>query len=117
MNNILFFLLLLLGTLLSSVSQILLKISAKKHYQNIIQEYLNPFVIIAYLMLGCAMFFSLVAYQTVPLSFGPIIESTGYIYVTVFGACIFKEKICLKKVFALFLIVIGIVVFSLNWTK
>ena len=38
---------------------------------------------------------------------------TSYIYITIFGVCIFKEKLNPKKIVALLLIVGGILVYSL----
>ena len=44
---------------------------------------------------------------------GPILEATSYIYVTIFGVVIFKEKMNLKKVVALGMIIVGIVVYAI----
>lgn len=103
---------LLLGVFLSSVSQVLLKKAAIKSHNNIIKEYVNPFVIIAYMIFVCTTFMCIIAYKVVPLSMGPVLEATSYIYITIFGVTIFKEKIGLTKLIALFLIILGIFVFS-----
>ena len=44
---------------------------------------------------------------------GPILEATGYIYVTIFGVAIFHEKLNLRKCIALGLILAGIAVYAL----
>ena len=44
---------------------------------------------------------------------GPVLEATSYIYVTFFGVVIFGEKLNRRKLFALLLIVTGIVIYSL----
>jgi drug/metabolite transporter (DMT)-like permease len=44
---------------------------------------------------------------------GPAFESSSYIFVTVFGVTIFKEKVGKRKLFALFLILLGIIIFTL----
>ena len=44
---------------------------------------------------------------------GPVLEATSYIYVTFFGVKIFKEKMNLKKILALCLIICGIIVYAL----
>lgn len=54
------------------------------------------------------------AYRVVPLSYGPVLESTSYLYVTLFGVLIFKEKISKKKVLALGLIIAGIILYSVG---
>ena len=43
---------------------------------------------------------------------GPILEATSYIYITVFGVTIFKEKLTKRKVVALITIIAGIIVYS-----
>ena len=42
----------------------------------------------------------------------PILDATGYIYVTTFGVLIFHEKLNPRKVTALALIILGIVIYS-----
>lgn len=89
--------LLLLGVFLSAISQVMLKKAALKQYPNKIREYLNPLVILAYTIFIGTTFLSIRAYKGIPLSMGPVLEATSYIYVTVFGLTIFKEKLNLKK--------------------
>lgn len=105
--------LLLLGTFLASISQVMLKKAALRSYENKLQEYLNPLVIIAYVIFFGTTFLSIFAYRGIPLSMGPVLEAKSYIYVTVFGVTIFKEKLNVRKLFALTLIVGGILVYSL----
>lgn len=103
---------LLLGTFISAVSQVILKKAALKTYDSRIKEYLNFPVIFAYTLFILTTFMCIFAYRVVPLSYGPVLESTSYLYVTLFGAFIFKEKITKKKIIALGLILAGIVVYS-----
>ena len=102
----------LIGTFISSVAQVLLKKEAGKPHVTWIKEYLNPRVIVAYLIFFAATFLAIFAYRVVPLSLGAILEATGYIYVTIFGVVIFKEKIGGMKIFALVLIISGIVIYA-----
>lgn len=106
--------LLLLGVFISAVSQVLLKKAALKTYRNKLAEYLNPLVIIAYAMFVGTTFLSIFAYKGIPLSMGPILEATSYIYVTVFGIMIFQEKMSRMKWASLALILTGIVIYSLG---
>lgn len=105
--------LLLLGTFLASISQVMLKKAALRSYENKLQEYLNPLVIVAYLIFFGTTFLSIFAYRGIPLSMGPVLEATSYIYVTIFGVTIFKEKLNGRKLLALALIMGGILVYSL----
>lgn len=104
--------LILIGTFISAVSQVMLKKSAEKTYDSKIQEYMNPLVIGAYMIFVAATFLSIFAYRGIPLSMGGILEATSYIYVTFFGVRIFHEKVNGKKLAALALIICGIVVYS-----
>ena len=54
-------------------------------------------VIIAYGIFFAATILSIMAYKGIPLSMGPVLEATSYIYVTFFGVKIFKESINKKK--------------------
>ena len=53
------------------------------------------------------------AYKGIPLSMGPVLEATSYLYITFFGVKIFHEHISRIKVVALGLIIIGILVYTL----
>ena len=112
MNSIVavYSLFILAGTLISSISQVMLKKAAMKEYSTKIREYLNPLVITAYCIMLAASLFTVIAYKQVPLSLGPVLESTSYIYVTLFGIILFKEKMNKRKIIALALIVGGIIV-------
>ncbi len=102
----------LLGVFVSSVSQVLLKKSAMREHGSAVREYLNPYVIFAYVLFVGSTLLSVIAYRGIPLSMGPILEATGYLYVTAFGVAIFHERMSAKKLVALLLIVGGIVIYS-----
>ena len=109
---ILYACIMLLGVFISSVAQVLLKKAAQKQYGSVLEEYLNWPVITAYAIFFAATFLSIYAYKVVPLSMGPILEATGYIYVTIFGVTIFHEKLDRWKLIALALIIGGIIAYS-----
>ena len=114
MNKPLLFyaLIMMSGTFISAISQVILKKAAGKTYENKIREYVNLPVISAYTIFVVATFLSVFAYKVVPLSMGPILEATSYIYITIFGVTIFKEKLTKRKVAALITIIAGIIVYS-----
>ena len=105
---VLYSLLLLSGVFISAISQVLLKKAAMKHYDSRIKE----LVISAYTMFVGTTFLSILAYHGIPLSMGPVLEATSYIYVTFFGVKIFGETLTKKKVISLVLIILGIIVYS-----
>ena len=94
----------------ASLSQTLLKWESGREHKNLIREYLNVGVIGGYGLLALSMLLTMFAYKKLPLSMTPAFESCSYIFVTVFGAAVFHEKISKKKLAALCLIVAGILV-------
>jgi multidrug transporter EmrE-like cation transporter len=104
---------LLLSVFISSVSQILLKKAADKTYKNHIREYLNPLVILAYGMFFASVILTMLALRYVPLSMSPILESTGYIFVSVMGYFFLKERFSGRKLAGFVLILGGIAIFSI----
>lgn len=103
--------LLLIGTLISSLSQVMLKKATERKYSSPISEYLNPMVIGAYVIFLGVTFLSIYAYRGIPLSMGAVLESSSYIYVMFFGWYFFDEAISRRKIFGLLMILFGIGVF------
>ena len=104
---------LLVSVFVSAISQVMLKKAAQRDYPNHLKEYLNPLVVFAYvLFVGCTLL-TVLAYQGIPLSWGPVLEATSYLYITLFGALFFAEKVTPRKLCALALIVSGICVYAL----
>lgn len=101
------------GAFVSAVSQILLKKSAQKSYSNKIKEYVNPRVIIAYGLFFSTTFISMYALKVVPLSMGPILEASGYIFVAILSFVFLNERMTKKQLIGITLILFGIVVYSL----
>lgn len=103
----------LFSVFISSISQILLKISTYDQYDSIIKEYLNPKVIVSYGIFFCSSFLTIYAYKYVPLSMGPILESSGYIYVSILSYLCLKESIGKYKIMGMICILIGIIISSI----
>ena len=106
--------LLLLGTFLASISQLLLKKAALRSYETPLAEYLNALVIVAYTIFVGTTILGILAYRGIPLSMGPVLQATSYFYVTFFGVRIFGETMTKRKWFALGLILAGIFVYALG---
>lgn len=107
-------LLCLFNVFLGAVSQVMLKKEAMKPHKNVLHEYLNPLVIIAYVIFVGTTVLGLIVYKGLPLNLGPVLETTGYIYITLFGVFIFKEKMTRRKMLALAVIVGGILLYALD---
>lgn len=109
---ILYYLIVVLGVLLASVSQILLKKSAAVKHSSVITEYLNVRVISGYALLALSLGLDLIA-----MHYGVLakevssIEALSYLFVPVLSWFVFKEKISKSKAFAIVLIMAGVIVF------
>lgn len=104
---------LLFSVFISSVSQILLKKAANRTYETPLKEYLNPLVVGAYGLFFCSVILTMLALKYVPLSMSPILESTGYIFVSVMGYIFLKERFTRRKFCGFALILAGVIIFNL----
>lgn len=103
----------LFAVFISSFSQIMLKKSADSKHKNVLKEYLNLRVIGAYVIFLISLFCSIYAYRGIPLSLGPVLEASQYIFVAVLSCLLLKEAISKRKLIGLVFIFFGIVVSSL----
>jgi drug/metabolite transporter (DMT)-like permease len=108
-----YYIILVLSVFIASLSQVLLKKSAQKVYAKKTDEYLNPLVIIAYSIFFLTTLINLMVMKHIPLSYVPIIESMGYVFIAILGRGILKEKLNKKKVFGMLFILLGIMIFSM----
>ena len=109
-------LLIALSATVASFAQVLLKKSANEEHKNVIEEYLNWKVICGYGLMFVGMFLTIIAYSKgVQYKNGPIMESIGNIWVVLLSFLFFREPITRNKVLGNILILLGIVIFYLNW--
>ena len=102
-----------LAVAISSASQMLLKKGASRQYQNVILEYLNPWVISGYGLMILSTLCVIYAYKGVEYKNGAIIESLGFLLVMVLSRLFFGEKITPRKIMGNLIILAGIAVFYL----
>lgn len=107
-----FHIIVIVGVVLSALSQILLKKSAMENHKSKIFEILNLKVILAYTIFFVVIFANIYALQKgVKLKYMPVLESLGYIFVPVFSSFFLSEKIEKKNIFSIGLIIAGIIIF------
>ncbi len=103
----------LAGVFFSSCAQIILKKEAVREHDSMIKEYLNPRVILGYgITFGCTLLTVLAYSKGLPVSFGNVLESMGYLFVTIMGMTILGEKVGRRKWMALAVIMVGIFLFA-----
>lgn len=103
----------ILGVIISAFAQILLKKSADIKRDSKIKEYLNFKTIFAYGIFFGATLCSVLAYKYVPLSMGPILGTTEYVFVALLSYFLLKEKISKRKLIGLITIILGVFIFSI----
>ena len=108
------YLFVVLGILSCSLSQLLLKKSAKAVHSSQIYEVLNPKVIIAYTVFFCSLLVNIWAMSKgLQLKEIAMLESLGYVFVPILSFFILKEKISRRIIVAIFVVIGGIFVFYL----
>lgn len=113
MSDWVYYILLLVSVLISAISQIMLKKSATQEHGSMLKEYLNIKVISAYFIFFISTLLTMFSYRKVPLSMGPVLEATGYIWVAILGLIFLKEPITRKKWTGIGVILLGILIFNL----
>ncbi|MBQ6345548.1 MAG: EamA family transporter [Methanobrevibacter sp.] len=102
-----------LAVFISSVSQMMLKKAANNQYKNIINEYLNIWVIGGYILMVISTICVIYAYKGIEYKNGAVIESLGYLLIMVLSYLFFNEKITKNKLIGNMIILLGIIIFYL----
>lgn len=108
-----FYFLGLFNQCLAAASQTLLKKSALKEHKGRLGEYLNPYVIAGYGMLGLCLLIGLVCYRYLGYMESVTLEPVAYILVLVIGVVLFRERLNARRLAGMVLIITGIVLFHL----
>ena len=109
-----YYLLVIISVLSAAGAQMLLKQGAKKHYASFIRQYMNPWVMGGYAIMGCGLLLNIFCLSRgVQVKEVSIIESLSYLFVPLLSWMFFKERITWRKAGAIAVIMIGVVVFFL----
>lgn len=96
----------------SACSQMLLKKGASIEYKSFIRQYLNPWVIFGYGIMGLAVIVNIYCMgKGVQVKELSIIESLSYLFVPCLSWIFFGEKITRRKALAIAIIIVGIIIF------
>lgn len=101
------------SVIIAGFSQILLKKGAMRPHISFIRDYLNPPVIIGYMLMFGSVLATMLAYRGVDYMTVQIVEALGYILVPVLSYIFFKEKFTKYKFIGFALIVMGVLVYGL----
>ena len=96
----------------AACAQMLLKQGAKKNYASFLKQYLNPWVISGYGIMGLSLLLNIFCMSKgVMVKEVSIIESLSYIFVPLLSFFIFKETVSWRKIAAIVVIMTGVIVF------
>ena len=101
------------GTFLTAISQILLKQSADEKHDSFLKEYLNWKVIVAYILFGTVLLANTYAYTRVDMKYGSVIETLAYVWIFIMSITLLHEKITVRKIIGNLLIVTRILIYRL----
>ncbi len=113
MNDLLFYILVLVSAFITASSQILLKKSTDRQHKHIIFEYLNPYVIISYMCYVGVLALNVFIYTKIDYRFGVVINSLSMVFIMILSKVIRKERLTRKRIVGNLLIILGIVCFTL----
>ena len=107
-----YYALVVLAVFSAAGAQMLLKKGASMGYPSLIRQYLNPWVIGGYAIMGCSLLLNVFCMsRRVQLKEIGGIESLSYLFVPLLSWFFFKESITWKKAGAIAVIIAGVVVF------
>ena len=107
-----YYLLVIVSVLSAAGAQMLLKQGAKKHYPTFVRQYINPWVIGGYGIMGASLLLNIFCLSHgVQVKEISIMESLSYLFVPLFSWIFFKERISWRKVGAIMVIMFGVAVF------
>lgn len=108
------YLLVILSVFLASGAQMLLKKGALQPHGSFLKEYLNPWVIGGYVILGLTLVLNIYAMSRgIQVKEVGIIESLSYLFVPLMSLLFFKERLTPRKTLSIVIIIAGIAVFFL----
>ena len=106
------YIIVILSVFLAACAQMLLKHGARKQYDTWWRQYMNVWVIGGYAIMFATMMMNIFAMSRgVEVKEVSIIESMSYLFVPILSFVIFKERLTWRRVSAIVVIIIGIIVF------
>ena len=107
-----YYIVVILSVFTAACAQMLLKQGAKKEYGSWWRQYINPWVIGGYAIMGLAMLANIYAMSKgVQLKEVGIIEALSFLFVPCLAFMLFKEKLGWRKIGAIGIIMVGIIIF------
>lgn len=102
----------ILSVLLASGAQMLLKKGASLPHGSFLKEYLNPWVIGGYALMGVSLLMNVFAMSRgIQVKEVSILEALSYLFVPILSYLCFRENFSVRKGISILIILVGIVIF------
>lgn len=110
----LYYVIVILSVFAAACAQMLLKQGARKEYASWWRQYINPWVIGGYGIMACSLVLNIWCMSKgIQVKEVSVIESMSYLFVPVLAFMLFKEKLTMRRILAIGIIVGGVVIFFL----
>lgn len=105
----------LLGVLIASCAQLLMKTSAiEKKQSSLLKKFINLRIVVAYSMMLLSSLISVVCLRYLQLKYVPMIEATGFLWVPLLSFLVLQEKPTRYNIAGGILIISGMALFVLG---
>lgn len=105
--------LILFSNAVAAASQILLKKAAGRTWSVWWRAYINPYVIMAYVLFFMTTVFSVLALRFIPLSLSAVLASSSQVFVPLLSYLFLGEKLSRRRLCGMMTIVTGVIIFAL----
>lgn len=107
-----YYIIVILSVFAAACAQMLLKQGAKKEYAPWWRQYINPWVFGGYGIMACSLVLNIWCMSKgVQVKEVSVIESMSYLFVPMLAFMLFKEKLTVRKICAIAVIITGVVIF------
>ena len=107
-----YYIVVILSVFAAACAQMLLKQGARKKYIGFWRQYLNPWVIGGYVIMGGSLMLNIWCMSKgVQVKEVSVIESMSYLFVPVLAFILFREKLTVRKICAVAIIIGGVILF------
>ena len=107
-----YYVIVILSVFAAACAQMLLKQGARKEYASWWRQYINLWVIGGYGIMACSLVLNIWCMSKgVQVKEISVIESMSYLFVPVLAFVLFKEKLTMRKICAIGIIISGVIIF------
>lgn len=108
----LYYIIVILSVFAAACAQMLLKQGARNEYASWREQYINPWVVGGYGIMACSLVLNIWCMSKgIQVKEVSVIESMSYLFVPMLAFMLFKEKLTMRKICAIAVIITGVIIF------